>query len=87
MLPLNVPVSWIFPSCGVFCSVMVLQWGLHTLVYGPGTCVANHKNFAAVGNPSIVFAFLQSLTFCLPSGKAALGAEEVAAMENVQSHA
>lgn len=62
--------------------MMVLQRELCS----PGACAANHKNFAAVVNPSIVFVFLQSLTFCLPSGKAALGAEETAAMENVQSY-
>lgn len=42
---------------------------------------------AAVENPGIVFVFILSLSFCLPSGKAALGAEEAAAMENVHSHA
>lgn len=66
--------------------MMVLQGRLCTLVYRPGASAANHKNFAAVVTPGIVFVFLQSLTFCLPSGKAALGAEEAAAMENVQSH-
>lgn len=65
----------------------VLQRGLCTLIYRPGACAANCKNFAAVVNPSIVFVFLQSLTFCFLSGKAALGAEEAAAMENMQCHA
>lgn len=41
----------------------------------------------AVENWDIVFVFLLSLFFCLLSGKAALGAEEAAAMENVHSHA
>lgn len=67
--------------------MMVLERQMCTPVYRPGGCAANHKNFAAVVTTGIVFVFLQSLTFCLPSGKAALGAEEAAAMENVQSHA
>lgn len=41
---------------------------------------------AAVEDLGIVFVFLLSLSFCLPSGKAALGTEEAAAMENVHSH-
>lgn len=41
----------------------------------------------AAENRGIVFGFLLSSTFCLPSGKAALGAEEAAAVENVHGHA
>lgn len=41
----------------------------------------------AVEDQGIVCVFLVSLSFCLLSGKAALGAEEAAAMENVRSHA
>lgn len=85
VLPCHVPASWISSGRCVFCCMLVLQRGLHTLPAGP---VAVQQNIrSAVSNQSIVFGFLLSLTFCLLSGKAALGAEEAAAMENVHGHA
>lgn len=89
VLPCRVPASWISPSPRVFCSVLVLESGLHTL---PADLVAVQQNIrialdTAVGNQGIASGFLLSSTFCLPSGKAALGAEEAAAVENVHSHA
>lgn len=65
--------------------MLVLQRGLRTLP--AGLVVVQQNITSAVSNQSIVFGFLLSLNFCLLSGKAALGAEEAAAMENVHGHA
>lgn len=85
VLPCHIPASWISSGRCAFSHMPVLQRGLHTLPAGP---VAVQQNVgSAVSNQGIVFGFFLSFTFCRLSGKAALGAKEAAAMENVHGHA
>lgn len=86
VLPGRVPASRTSPSRRVFCSMLVLEADYTPL---PADLQPNIRIAldTAAENRGIVFGFLLSSTFCLPSGKAALGAEEAAAVENVHGHA